>query len=172
MNIGLMVEQSKLELKHFIAYSPKGSHRSFANIQQPPLHYTWGGKAYKVQPSKIWRYLGFFFDSFLRFDFHVQYYTNKGFSTIRACNMLRSSCGRLGPKQRVICYNAYIVSVLTYSLPLWYAENGTGILKNFQKMARVQNFAVRWITGGCWDTPISAMELLSGVPPFSCGATS
>ena len=53
-NIGLMVEQSKLELKHFIAYSPKGSHCSFADIQQPPLRYTWGGKAYEVQPSKIW----------------------------------------------------------------------------------------------------------------------
>ena len=94
-NIGLMVEQSKLELKHFIAYSPKGAHRSFANIQQLPLRYTWGGKAYEVQPSKIWRYLGFFFDSFLHFDFHVQYYSNKGFSTIRACNMLGSSCGGL-----------------------------------------------------------------------------
>ena len=86
-------------------------------------------------------------NSFLRFDFHVQYYTNKGFSTIRACNMLSSSCGRLGPKQRVICYNAYVVSVLTYGLPLWYVENSTGVLKNFRKMARVQNYTVRWITG-------------------------
>ena len=107
----------------------------------------WGGKAYEVQPSKIWHYLGFFFDSFLHFDFHVQYYTNKGFSTIRACNMLGGSCSGLGPKQRVICYNAYVVSVLTYGLPLWYVENSTGVLKNFRKMARVQNYTVRWITG-------------------------
>ena len=165
-NIGLTVEQSKLELKHFIAFSLKGSHRSFDNIPQPPLRYNWRGKDYEVQPSKIWQYLGFFFDSFLRFDFHVQYYTNKGFSTIRACNMLGSSCSGLGPKQRVVCYNAYVVSVLTYGLPLWYAENGAGVLKNFRKMARVQNYAVCWITGGFRGTPIGAMELLSGVPPL------
>ena len=80
--------------------------------------------------------------------------------------MLRSSCGGLGPKQQVVCYNAYVVSVLTYGLPLWYAENGTGVLKNFRKMARVQNYAVCWITGGFRGTPIGAMELLSGVPPL------
>ena len=165
-NIGLTVEQLKLELKHFIAFSPKGSHRSFENIPQPPLRYSWHGKDYEVLPSKIWRYLGFFFDSFLRFDFHVQYYTNKGFSTIRACNMLGSSCGGLGPRQWVVCYNAYVVSVLTYGLPLWYAEDGAGVLKNFRKMARVQNYAVHWITGGFRGTPIGAMELLSGVPPL------
>ena len=165
-NIGLTVEQSKLKLKHFIAFSPKGSHRSFADIQQPSLHYRWHSKDYEVHPSKIWHYLGFFFDSFLHFDFHVQYYTNKGFSTIRACNMLGSSCGGLGPKQQVVCYNAYVVPVLTYGLPLWYAENGAGILKNFRKMAWVQNYTVRWITGGFRGTPIGAMELLSGVPPL------
>ena len=80
--------------------------------------------------------------------------------------MLGSSCGGLGPKQQVICYNAYVVSVLTYGLPLWYTENGAGVLKNFRKMARVQNYAVRWITGGFRGTPIGAMELLSGVPPL------
>ena len=80
--------------------------------------------------------------------------------------MLGSSCGGLGPKQQVICYNAYVVSVLTYGLPLWYAENSAGVLKNFWKMARVQNYAVCWITGGFRGTPIGAMELLSGVPPL------
>ena len=171
-NIGLTVEQSKLERKHFIAYSPKGSHHSFADIQQLPLHYMWGGKAYEVQPSKIWRYLGFFFDSFLCFDFHVQYYTNKGFSTIRACNMLRGSCGRLGPKQRVICYNAYIVSVLTYGLPLWYTENGAGVLKNFRKMARVKitlSAGSQAAFGACPSVPWNCCR---EYPPFGFGATS
>ena len=63
-------------------------------------------------------------------------------------------------------YNAYMVSVLTYGLPLWYTENGAGILKNFRKMAQVQNYMVCWITGSFRGTPIGAMELLSGVPPL------
>ena len=33
-------------------------------------------------------------------------------------------------------------------------------------MARVQNFAVRWITGGFRGTLIGAMELLPGIPPL------
>jgi hypothetical protein len=35
--IGLMVEQSKLELKHFIAYDPLLPNHTFASANQPPL---------------------------------------------------------------------------------------------------------------------------------------
>jgi hypothetical protein len=69
--IGLMVEQSKLELKHFIAFNPTGPRRSFVLANQPNLVYTWKGVEYIVKPQEVWRYLGFFFNSFLKFDFHV-----------------------------------------------------------------------------------------------------
>ena len=164
--IGLTVEQSKLELKHFIAYDACSNRRSFALVRQPPLHYLWKGKDYTVPPSDIWRYLGFFFNSYLKFSHHVHHYTNKGFSTIRAFNMLGNSCGGLGPRQRVLCYNACMVPVLTYGLPLWYVLDGRGTLKNFKHMVRVQNFAVQWITGCFRSSPIGAMEILSGVPPL------
>ena len=36
----------------------------------------------------------------------------------------------------------------------------------FKHMVRVQNFAVRWITGCFRGSPIGAMEILSGVPPL------
>lgn len=64
-NIGLTVEQSKLELKHFIAFNPTGPRRSFVLIDQPSLTYTWKGKEYTVKPQEIWRYLGFFLTLFL-----------------------------------------------------------------------------------------------------------
>ena len=51
-------------------------------------------------------------------------------------------------------------------LPLWYAEDGKGVQSNFKHMCRVQNFAVRWITGGFRGTPIGVMELISGIPPL------
>jgi hypothetical protein len=119
-----------------------------------------------VKPTDAWRYLGFFFDAYLKFTAHVKTYTNKGFSTIRACNMLGNSIGGLGPKQRVLCYNACVSPVLTYGLPLWYARDGVGCQQNLRHMARVQNFALRWITGAFKGTPIGAMELLAGIPPL------
>lgn len=42
---------------------------------------------------------------------------------------------------------------------------GKRLQVNFKHMCRVQNFAVRWITGGFRGTPIGAMELISGIPP-------
>ena len=164
--VSLTIEQTKLELKHFIAYNACTSQRTFALIRQPPLKYVWKGKEYTVPPAEIWHYLGFFFDSYLKFSHHIHYYTNKGFSTIRAFNMLGNLCSSLGPRQWVMCYNACVVPVLTYRLPLWYALDGKGTLKNFKHMACVQNFAVQWITSCFQGTPIGAMELLSSVPPL------
>ena len=164
--VGLTIEQTKLELKHFIAYDVHASQCTFALVRQPLLNYSWKGKEYSIPPVKIWRYLGFFFDSYLKFSHHIRHYTNKGFSMIWAFNMLGNSCGGLGPRQWVMCYNACMVPMLTYGPLLWYTLNGKGTLKNFRHMAHVQNFAVRWITGCFQGTPIGAMELLSGIPPL------
>lgn len=79
---GLTVEYTKSELKHFIAYDRQESPRVFASVRQPDLIFTWKGILHTIKPVDIWRYL---FDSCLKFNFHVRYYTNKGFSTIRAC---------------------------------------------------------------------------------------
>ena len=140
--IGLTIKQSKLELKHFIAYDAYASQHVFTLVKQPPLTYSWKGKNYTIPPSDIWHYLGFFFDSYLKFTHHIHHYTNKGFSTIWAFNMLSNSCGRLGPRQRVMCYNTCVVPILTYGLPLWYALDGKGTLKNFKHMVHVQIFVV------------------------------
>ena len=85
---------------------------------------------------------------------------------IRAFNMLGNSARGLGPKQRILAYNACVTSVLTYGLPLWYVEDSKGAQSNFKHMCRVQNFTVRWITGSFRGTPIGAMELISGIPPL------
>ena len=76
------------------------------------------------------------------------------------------SVAHLAIATTVLAYNACVTSVLTYGLPLWYAEDGKGVQSNFKHMCRVQNFAVRWITGGFCGTPIGAMELISGIPPL------
>ncbi|KAF8644267.1 hypothetical protein AX14_009444 [Amanita brunnescens Koide BX004] len=89
-DLGLQVEASKTELIHFFAFELTASRR-LAISQQPHLSFTWRMKNYDIVPTARWRYLGFFFTPTMDFSFHVQYYTNKAFSTIRACNMLGSS---------------------------------------------------------------------------------
>ena len=68
---GLTVEHTKSELKHFIAYDRQTNRRVFASVTQPDLLFSWKGASHSIKPTKIWRYLGFFFDSYLKFDYHV-----------------------------------------------------------------------------------------------------
>ena len=79
--------------------------------------------------------------------------------------MLGNSCGGLEPQQRVLVYNSCIKPILAYGLALWYSEWGLGVRNKVKRLEKVQNFAIRWITGGFRTTPIGAMELLSGIPP-------
>ncbi|KAF8678982.1 hypothetical protein AX14_004665, partial [Amanita brunnescens Koide BX004] len=164
-NLGLQVEASKTELIHFFAFELTASRRLAISLQ-PHLSFTWRMKNYDIVPTARWRYLGFFFTPTMDFSFHVQYYTNKAFSTIRACNMLGSSVRGIGPRQRSHAYQACALSVLTYGLPLWYAMWGRGVIKLVKKMERVHNYALGWITGSFRTSPIGARELIAGIPPL------
>ena len=164
-DLGLQVEASKTELIHFFAFELTASRR-LAISQQPSLSFSWRMNDYIISPSARWRYLGFYFTPTLDFSFHVQYYTNKAFSTIRACNMLGSSVRGIGPRQRAHAYQACALSVLTYGLPLWYAMWGRGVIKLVKIMERVHNYALGWITGSFRTSPIGARELIAGIPPL------
>ena len=56
--VSLTIKQTKLELKHFIAYDAHTSWCTFALIHQPPLNYSWKGKEYTIPLTEIWHYLG------------------------------------------------------------------------------------------------------------------
>ena len=98
--------------------------RKFAHVAQPALSFSFQGRDYTIMPSENWRYLGFFFDSFLKFDYHIKHCTNKAFSSLHACSMLGNSSGGLGPWSRALVFKACILPILLYGLPLWYAEWG------------------------------------------------
>ena len=163
--IGLQVEASKTELMHFFAFQLSAS-RCLNITSQPTLRFSWQSKEFVVKPATVWRYLGFFFTPTLDFSYHVQFYTNKAFSTIRACGMLGNSLRGLGTLQRAHTYNACILLVLTYGLPLWYSLWGTGISRLVKKMERVHSFALAWIIGAFRSTPIGAREIIAGIPPL------
>ncbi|KAF8674803.1 hypothetical protein AX14_005230 [Amanita brunnescens Koide BX004] len=164
-DIGLQIEVSKTELMHFFAFELSASRRLSVS-QQPHLSFTWRMTHYDIAPSERWRYLGFYFTPSLDFSFHVQFYTNKAFSTIRACNMLGSSVRGVGSRQRAHAYQACVLSVLTYGLPLWYAMWGRGVIRLVKKMERVHNYALGWIIGSFRTSPIGSRELIAGIPPL------
>ncbi|KAF8655068.1 hypothetical protein AX14_008208 [Amanita brunnescens Koide BX004] len=103
VDFGLQVETSKTELMHFFAFELSAARR-LAITHQPHLTFTWKQIDYDIPPAARLRYLGFFFTPMLDFSFHVQFYTNKAFSTIRACTMLGNSVRGLGPQQRAHAY--------------------------------------------------------------------
>ncbi|KAF8639255.1 hypothetical protein AX14_010109 [Amanita brunnescens Koide BX004] len=164
-DIGLQVEASKTELIHFFAFELTAARRLAIN-HQPSLDFTWRSINYNIRPSHLWRYLGFFFTPTLDFSYHVQFYTNKAFSTIRACSMLGSSVRGIGPRQRAHAYQACVLSVLMYGLPLWYATWGTGVIRLVKCMERVHSYALGWIIGSFRTSPIGSRELIAGIPPL------
>ena len=164
-DLGLQVEASKTELIYFFAFELTASRR-LAISQQPHLTFTWRMKEFDIHPAARWRYLGFYFTPNLDFSFYIQFYANKAFSTIRACNMLGSSVRGIGPRQRAHAYQACALSVLTYGLPLWYAMWGRGVIRLVQKLERVHNYALGWITGSFRTSPIGAREIIAGIPPL------
>ncbi|KAF8702623.1 hypothetical protein AX14_014398 [Amanita brunnescens Koide BX004] len=164
-DIGLQVEASKTELIHFFAFKLSASRR-LAITHQPHLDFTWRMVQYDIRPTDRWRYLGFFFTPTLDFSYHVQFYTNKAFSTIRACSMLGNSVRGIGPRQRSHAYQACVLSVLTYGLPLWYTMWGAGVIRLVKKMERVHSYALGWVIGAFRTSPIGSRELMAGIPPL------
>ena len=125
-----------------------------------------GGTMTTIKPKGLIRYLGFFFDSELSWNAHVTFYFNRAFSTIRALRMLGSSIRGLGTLQKWHAYQACALPVLTYGLPLWFAEDGAGVKSRLTKINKVHSHACKWITGCFRTTPIGAREVIAGLPPL------
>ena len=149
-SIGLNIEASKTELMHFYAFQLNASARSLARVHQPHLEFSWQGREFSIKPAQVWRYLGFFFTPSLDWSHHVQYYTNKAFSSVRASSMLGNSIRGIRPRQRSLAYQACVLPILSYGSALWYTPFGTGVIKHVKRMERIHNFALSWIT--MWES--------------------
>ena len=80
--------------------------------------------------------------------------------------MLGSSICGLGTLQKRHAYQACILPVLSYRLPLWFAKNGAGVKSRLSKINKVHTHACKWITGCFRTTPIGAREVIAGLPPL------
>ncbi|KAF8679374.1 hypothetical protein AX14_004560 [Amanita brunnescens Koide BX004] len=164
--IGLQIKPSKTELIHFMAFQLNSSARSLAHVHEPSLTFRWDNSDFTIKPAQVWRYLGFFFTPTLDWSVHVQFYTNKAFSSVRACAMLGNSIRGIGPKQHSLAYQGCILPILTYGSALWYAPHGMGVSKHIRHMERVHSFALNWITGTFRSTPLGARGVIAGILPL------
>ncbi len=166
-DLGLTLEHSKTDLFHAPAYDPDNKRR----INPAPLPSIDLGFApftgnTPLQPTNKWRYLGYFFDGLLSFDYHVNFYFNKAFSTTRAFRMFGKANGGLDPKNRRLFYISCVFPILTYGFQLWYRINGKGHKAHLKKLSKVHHYVARWITGTFSTTPIRGILHAAGLAPL------
>jgi hypothetical protein len=168
--LGLFINADKTELIHFPGFDKNKKTRQLAALPLQPsitIRHVGGERNNTtIKPKPCIRYLGFYFDSELSWNAHVTFYLNRAFSTIRALRMLGSSIRGLGTLQKRHSYQACVIPVLTYRLPLWYAHDGTGTKKFLLRINKVHSHACKWIVGCFQTTPIGAREVIAGLPPL------
>jgi hypothetical protein len=88
--IGLRLEHDKTELMHF--HQKTTTVLPGIDLGLAPFH---NGRL--LMPSKVWRYLGFYFTLRLRWDYHIKYYATRARSSVQAMLMLGNSIRGLTP---------------------------------------------------------------------------
>ncbi|KAF8651495.1 hypothetical protein AX16_004793 [Volvariella volvacea WC 439] len=166
--LGLIVEHTKTELKHFYTAKVKGAPSLLTSDTTPTIDleeapYTGDTP---LKEKQIWRYLGFFLDSSLSFKFHISFYANKAFSTSILYSLLGNSVRGLTPKHKRMLYRGCIMPLMTYGFQLWYRLHGKRVKHKIEVLKVAQNRALRWITGAFRTTPIGSLESAAGCLPF------
>ena len=119
-----------------------------------------------INPKPIWRYLGFFFDWKLNFYYYTHFYVTKCLSTLSAMKMLGNSSWGLLPIQKWLLYRTCILSIAMYGFNLWFFK-GALIVKNVNKLKKIQCKAALWITGTFWIFPSDGIEAITGLIPIT-----
>jgi len=95
----LVMEHDKSEIFHFSrAHNDSNPELDLSAIGTPIL-----------KPKTYWQYLGFYFDRWLSFKEHVQFYSTKALTTVKAMGMLDNSTRGLLPLQKRLLYRACVV---------------------------------------------------------------
>ncbi|KAF8686162.1 hypothetical protein AX14_003891 [Amanita brunnescens Koide BX004] len=66
--------------------------------------------------------------------------------------------------ERAHAYQACVLSVLMYGLPLWYTFWGTGVIRLVKRMERVHSYTLGWVIGAFRTSPVGSRELIAGIP--------
>jgi ribonuclease HI len=161
---GLNVEPDKTELIFFRRPGKKKtSPPNYIHLPLPAAN-----TYYRIAATPTLRYLGFFFDSRLNWNHHVEVMCNRARASIKALQLLGNSVRGLDHARWRIAYNAICLPVLTYGCQLWFTGKQAGLVK---KLQTVQNDAVRVITGAFRTTPREPLHQLLTILPMNLRLT-
>jgi len=118
IDAGLIMEHSKTELFYFTrARHPPNPSINLSSV---------GGSV--ISPKPIWRYLGFYFNHKLNFNYHTHFYAMKCLSTLSTMKMLGNSSRGLLPIQKRLLYKTCVLPIVLYGFQLWFFK-GAPIVK-------------------------------------------
>ena len=154
--LGLVTEDDKSELMHFACTClARSQDMRLPLVLSPTL---------SIEPSDVWRYLGFRLDSKLTFRAHVAHFAERATTTISAMLMLGNSVRGLSAMQRRTLYISCVLPLLTYGVQAWYRPKGVKTL--IKPLEVAQHRALRWITGAFRTTPVGALHSVAGIMPI------
>ena len=156
LNTGLIIEHSKTELFHFT--------RAW-HLPNPSIDLTFV-KDPIISPKPIWRYLGFYFDCKLNFNYHIHFYATKCLSTLSAMKMLENSSRGLLPIQKQLLYRICILPIALYKFQLWFFKRAP-IVNNLTELKKIQWRAAFWITGTFQTSPSEGIEAIVDLIPIN-----
>ena len=149
------MEHDKSEIFHFFrAHNDSNPGLDLSAIGAPTL-----------KPKTYWRYLGFYFDRYLSFKEHVQYYSTKALSTVKAMGMLGNSTRGLLLLQKHLLYCFCIVPITTYGFRLWFFARAP-TKAQVSLLAAMQHKAALWILGTFCTSPTGGIKALAGLIPI------
>ena len=116
-----------------------------------------------LQRTEKAKYLGVSFDTKLTWKNHIQQIKDKAINRFKLIKRLAGTKWGSSRKTLSTTYNMYIKPVMKYCSEILITTNKT----NKEILERVQNQALRLITGAVKTTPIQALQVITSIKPIN-----
>ena len=110
------------------------------------------------------KYLGIVIDSKLSWKGHIDAVTKKANCILMQCKRIMGATWGTNPRQSKWVYTAVVRPIISYGCVVWV--NALDTKKNVGKLNKVQNLALKMVTGAYPGTPCRAMEAILHIPPL------
>jgi len=151
----ILFDMGKTELIHF--YDKKR-----AGIEEP-ITIMIDNISIIIKPKMLIRWLGIWFDSKLSFKDHIEKRINLANAALYRLKRLSNTQKGLDSTANRRLYIACITSISDFGIQLWWNNRAKKTL--LLKYQKLQNAAIRQITGAFKNTPHKALEIEAAIPP-------
>ena len=120
------------------------------------------------QPIDNLRVLGVWVDKKLKWTEHIRRTKDKGLAGLTALTRIVGSTWGLSFERTRLLYTAVIRPTICFGAEVWgIGDKGTGLPRyTIRHLKLLQNKATRLITGGFKNSPTTALERETGIPPI------